>query len=311
VGEIMPPDPYIWAKGRIKNLVEKIDILKTDGLLTAPGQIWSIKKLLALDYYIASTHVIFKKYFNNWYYVDTHCGSGLIGFNDDVLKLERFPGSPLIATLRNSKNPFTDYLLSDLDQNSVSALKTRLVKIKPLVGNKSYDIQTRSFAGSVSEIKKYEKWGNAFLIFIDPVGYTELEWDLMKQLLSIEKADIFLTFMSYSIALNRKNALPGTESEKTFDLVYGTQDWRQVEGQEDLLEVYLKQIRTLKKNVSVIPVFRTGENKLYDLIFATNSDGAGDIMDYIKKLMTLVTTELIESALQVATKKSKDLTEFF
>jgi len=107
-------DPYDWTKNRISYLVQKIELIKKDTRKVSSGQIWSIKKLLALDYYIASTHAIFKKNFNNWYYVDTHCGSGLIGFEDELLKNEKFPGSPLIATLRNKINPFSDYIMSDI-----------------------------------------------------------------------------------------------------------------------------------------------------------------------------------------------------
>ena len=76
-------DPYDWTKKRISYLINKIELVKKDGEHVSPGQIWSIKKLLALDYYIASTHNIFKKNFDNWYFVDTHCGSGLIGFEDE------------------------------------------------------------------------------------------------------------------------------------------------------------------------------------------------------------------------------------
>lgn len=96
----MPKDPYQWTKERTSYLIEKIELVKNDGDIISAGKIWSIKKLLALDYYIASTHAIFKKNFDYWYYVDTHCGSGVIGFEEDeLLKLERFPGSPLIAPL--------------------------------------------------------------------------------------------------------------------------------------------------------------------------------------------------------------------
>ena len=77
---------------------------------------------------------------------------------------------------------------------------------------------------------------------------------------------------------------------------------------KELLDVYLKQIKTLKEFVEVIPIFRTGENKLYDLIFASsNPSGAGSVMTYIKGIIDNVTTELIEDALKVSTKKTTDL----
>lgn len=308
----MPKDPYDWAEERISFLIEKIDLIKNDGGMTSPGRIWSIKKLLALDYYIASTHAIFKKNFDDWYYVDTHCGSGMIGFDDDeLLKLERFPGSPLIAALRNKQKPFSDYFLSDIDKNSVLVLNDRLKKLKVFVGNRNYSPAVRSFSDSAKEIKRMESWGKVFLIFVDPEGYSDLQWIDVKQLLSIDRADVFITFMSYGIALNRPHAQQGTESEKTFDNVFGTTEWRECSNQSELLELYLKQIRTLKEYVEVIPIFRAGENKLYDLIFASNNPkGAGSVMAYIKRIMDKVTTELIEDAIKVATKKTSDLDQW-
>lgn len=305
----MQKDPYDWAKERIGYLIEKIDLIKNDSQIVSPGRIWSIKKLLALDYYIASTHAIFKKNFDDWYYVDTHCGSGVIGFEDNkLLKMERFPGSPLIAALRNTRNPFSDYFLSDISAESISVLNERLRRLKIHVGNRNYNPVVRSFSDTVQEIKNRESRGKIFLAFIDPMGYTELQWKDVSKLLSIKKADVFITFMSYGVALNRPHALPGTKDEKTFDNVFGTSEWRKCSNQTELLDVYLKQIKTLKEFVEVIPIFRTGENKLYDLIFASsNPSGAGSVMTYIKGIMDNVTTELIEDALKVSTKKTTDL----
>jgi len=306
-------DPYDWTKNRISYLVQKIELIKKDTRKVSSGQIWSIKKLLALDYYIASTHAIFKKNFNNWYYVDTHCGSGLIGFEDELLKNEKFPGSPLIATLRNKINPFSDYIMSDISEESINVLKERLVKLKDYVGDRSYSPETRSFSETAQIVKdKDSGWGNVFLIFIDPTGYTDLQWKDIEKLLSIEKADIFITFMSYSVALNRPHALKHEEGAKTFDSVFGTEDWRKCTNQDELVDLYMKQIRTKKEFVEEIPIFRAGENKLYNLIFASsNPTGAGSVMTYIKGIMDNVTTELIEDALKVATNKKQDLDPWF
>lgn len=303
-------DPYDWAKERISCLIDKIELVKKDGKLVSPGQIWSIKKLLALDYYIESTHNIFKKNFDKYYFVDTHCGSGLIGFeNDKILKNERFPGSPLIAALKNDANPFTDYLFSDNSSESIDVLKNRLIKLKGRVGGKKYNPQVRSFSETSSIIKEMDSgWGNVFLIFIDPTGYIDLQWKDIEKLLSIEKADIFINFMSSFVAINRPLALKYEKTAKSFDDVFGTSDWRKCTNQDELVELYKNQIRTKKEFVEEIPIFRTGENKLYHMIFASNnSAGAGNIMKYIKEIMDNITTELIGDALKVATKNTVDL----
>ncbi len=301
-------DPYDWVKERITYLVRKIEPVKKDGKIVSPGKIWSIKKVLALDYYIVSTHAIYRKNFEYWYFVDTHCGSGMIGFDEKPLDNEKFPGSPLIATLRNSNNPFSDYFLSDTSEESINALKNRLSKLKDYVGNRTYSPEVRSFSETAEIIKNKDAWGNIFLIFIDPAGFKDLQWKDLEKLLSIDKADIFITFMSYGVALNRPHAHEKEESGKIFDNVFGTPDWRKCNNQDELVDLYIRQIKTKKEYVENIPIFRAGENKLYDLIFASsNPTGAGSVMTYIKGIIDNVTTELIEEALKVATDNKEDL----
>ncbi len=72
--------------------------------------------------------------------------------------------------------------------------------------------------------------------------------------------------------------------------------------------MYKNQIRTKKEFVEEIPIFRTGENKLYSMIFASsNTTGAGNVMKYMKGIIDNVTIELIEDALKVATNNKTDL----
>jgi hypothetical protein len=89
-------DPYIWTKDRLEKLLSKIEKIKKDGLKLSPGDIWSIKKFFVIDFCIGGFVPIFKKYFKEYYYVDTHCGTGLIKFAEKELKEERFPGSARI-----------------------------------------------------------------------------------------------------------------------------------------------------------------------------------------------------------------------
>ena len=70
-------------------------------------------------------------------------------------------------------------------------LDSGLKKLKVRVGSQDYRPVARSFADTVRFVKEHEKFGTAFLIFIDPVGFSEIRWDLMELLLSIKTADIF------------------------------------------------------------------------------------------------------------------------
>ncbi|MCH7647866.1 MAG: hypothetical protein IIA83_04590, partial [Thaumarchaeota archaeon] len=101
----MVDDYHQWCKDHTSYLYEKIQILKNDRLLPSTGNIWSIKKLLFLDYYIAGFVKIIKSpksKFKKLFFVDTHCGSGLIKLEDE-LEGEVFPGSPMVAALRAEK----------------------------------------------------------------------------------------------------------------------------------------------------------------------------------------------------------------
>lgn len=303
-------DAYVWSKDKLSILVSKIDLIKNDGELTSPGQIWSIKKLLALDYCIEGFVTIFRKYFKKWYYVDTHCGSGLIGFEDE-LSGERFPGSPIIAALRSIDYPFTDYLLSDIDTNSITALDHRLRTLRPMIGSHAHNLQVRSFEDTVNLVESMQQYGTSFLIFIDPQGFSEIRWNLMERLLRIRTADIFFTFMTPYIAMQRTNAESDPAYEPTLNEFFGDQTWRGQSNGSELLDRYIEKIRQFKDYVFDIPVFRAGESRLYDVIIATNSKGAGNIIDYARKIMETTSTELIKDAFKVVTNKSVDLSKWF
>ena len=307
----MKEDPYDWSKRKIEFLVDKINPIKDDKMKTSPGQIWSIKKLLVLDYCIQGFVVIFRKYFEKWVYVDTHCGTGLIGFEEEDLKDERFPGSPLIATFNSNDHQFTDYYFCDEDFESISALNTRLDTLKPILGSKNFNVIQRDFSATVLNLESRSHHNEGYFVFVDPQGFSEIKWNLMERLLKIRTADIFLTFMTPFIAMNRTNAENNESHAQTMTEFYGDNEWSQCNGTDELLEAYIKKIKKYKKNVFNIPVFRQGEIRLYDIIIATNSNGAGNIVLDAQKIMDVTTTELITNALKVVTNKADDLTKWF
>lgn len=306
-------DPYPWAKKRISLLVNQVNTIKTDSLKTSPGQIWSIKKLLILDYYISSYVKIMRNQpkFDSWCYVDTHCGTGLINFEESDLKDEIFPGSPIIASLRNPKFPFTEYFMSDIDEESIQTLKQRLVNLKPSVGTESYNPVVRSFEDTVSFVEGKKRFGRGFLIFVDPVGFKEMKWELMERLLRIETADVFFTFMTHAIARHRSNVETGNAYEKSMDDFYGNSDWSEYTEGNDLLKLYIQKIRRFKEHVFVIPVFQMGEKKLYDIIIATNSNGGRNVINDGSRVMNATTTEMIRDACKVLANKSTEITKWF
>ena len=304
--------PYDWSKNRIKILVDGVQTLKNDGLNLSPGDLWSIKKLLLLDYYVKPFVTIIKKNnFTNWYYVDTHCGPGLIGFQGKDLENERFPGSPLIAALRGKEYHFHEYIFSDIKEEEVSLLKERLSRLKPLTGDLKYSFNPTGFEKTVALIETKKARGNAFLIFIDPTGFKEITWKLMKRLLNIETADIIFTFMTYAIAFNKSKACGDTTIAQLIDAFFGNSDWNGCENGEALAESYRRQMLKYKRYAYIIPVYKAGESIVYHMIIATNSKGGSNVFDDARKIMDVTTTEVFRDALKVISGKTKDLTEYF
>ena len=302
------PDPYKWAKCRIKLLLDEIRPLRDDQGPVSPGDMWSIKKILVLDYYLGASQPIFKKHFPEWCYVDTHCGSGMFKVeqadaNSDML----FPGSPLIALLRPDGKHYTKYLLSDSNVAAVDALRGRLSKLGVTTGNRC-ETAVRDFEQTSKLVKRMEKWGRAFVVNVDPAGF-KLAWSDLERILSVDKADVFVTLMIYGIRLGRPHA-QGADGgmAATFDSMFGSNKWKDCSNSDDLTRLYMQQIETKKRYVEKLPVFATRGGALYQLIFASNNKGgAGRIMDYTKKMADRVTTAMITDAVGVATNKGQDL----
>ena len=308
----MVDDYHQWCKDHTSYLYEKIQILKNDRLLPSTGNIWSIKKLLFLDYYIAGFVKIIKSpksKFKKLFFVDTHCGSGLIKLEDE-LEGEVFPGSPMVAALRAEKYPFTDYLFSDIDQNLIDALAKRLKANNTLVGKRDYNPQVLDFNDAVENAVKLYQWGTAFLFFIDSMGYKEIKWNSMQKILNIETADIIFTFMTYTIERNRPIADENDKTAQTFDEFFGGSEWRKFKTGPELLKLYRKKLESTGKNTYVIEVFKEGENKLYDIIFVSRSQGGANVVDYVTNVLKFVDTELIHGIFEIISNKTRPITDF-
>lgn len=308
----MVTDHHQWCKDHTGYLYKKIQILKNDDLQTSPGNIWSLKKLLFLDYYIAGFVKIIKSpnnKFKKLFFVDTHCGTGLIKF-DGGLEGEYFPGSPLVAALRAEQFTFTDYLFSDIDANSIKVLSERLKKNKALVGNRDYEPQKLDFNDAIDNAIKKQEWGTAFLFFIDSVGYKEIKWTSMEKILHIDTADIIFNFMTYTIDRNRAIAETNEATAKRFDDFFGGSEWRKYHTGPELLELYRKKLESTGKHTEVIEVFKKGENKLYDIIFVSRSSGGSNVVDFASGILKHIDTEMIRGIFEIISNKTRPITDF-
>jgi len=302
-----------WTKAHIKELMDKISLIKNDGLDISPGNIWSVKKLLVLDYYLPSFVSIMNPNngFFNRYYVDPFCGSGLIKVGSVSLKSERFPGSAMIAALHSQESPFTDFLLSDKSKDAIDALRKRLIVNVNQVGSRAFNPAVMLFEDAISNMESLVKRGNAFLVFIDPTGFKDVKWSLMQKILRIQTADIIFTFMTYSILKNKPIAEQKAGTKQSLTEFFGTDEWQFYDSGEALMNLYKERMETFGKQVYVIPVHLEGDNVLYHMLIATRSPVGGKIITSVMKRMEIITTELIQSSFEVVTRKQEVMTKYF
>jgi three-Cys-motif partner protein len=276
--------------------------------------IWSIKKLIALDYYIDSYVKILKKNdFKSWYYVDPFSGSGLIKIDNNFI----FPGSPLIPLFKTEKYPFHKYILSDYNSKYVQSLKKivaeKINKSNASKQNFNIDIQNQDCNSLIQKIftgTKPNNWMNqSYLVFLDPFGWN-IKWASMERILNSGPVDIIFTFMTWGIKWN----MTMEKSKTTLNDFFGDKEWQSIENNTEIVGYYCDKIKRFgyknKYKTYTIDVTTTSGNT-YNLILASQSPGAGNVFTDLQKRVNEVTTDCLEDAFNVTVGKTTDLTKFF
>jgi len=125
--------------------------------------------------------------------------------------------------------------------------------------------------------------------FIDPFGFSGVPFEVVKNILSLPRTEIFFTFMTRDI--NRFLGIP--QVEKHLDALYPTSEWRDICNMRDwqerdraLLNLYIKSLREVA-GVKYAWAFRVCMDEkyqtLYYLIHATNHFHGLKIMKDIMK----------------------------
>jgi three-Cys-motif partner protein len=284
---------YEWTKDRIIRLCERVNRWKDEeGVITPKHDVWSIKKLLILDSYIKPfVEILRSNEFRSWYYVDPFCGSGLLRLK----KKHLFPGSPLIPIFKFEEFPFDGYYLSDTDKAYTSALCERIGQI-PEITNANIEISEFPFQHAISKLfsgNKPEYWkSNAYLVFLDPYGF-QVDWKSMELMLRSGPVDIIFTFMTSPINWNRSIK----HTEKSLSSLFGSDDWRQLRSEEEFVNHYCNKITQFGytnkyKTFSIAVEYLEGHR--YDVILASQSPGAANVLRDIKKGLSHVSTDMLE-----------------
>jgi hypothetical protein len=113
-----------WLQSKFGRLVEMTKIVSEEcqGQYSEPAYgFWSLKKEIALMYWIWPFLQIANQHFDSYYYVDLFAGSGLMKANSDY-----FVGSPIVAigsTLPDKK--FKEYFCLEIDKSRQGRIRKK------------------------------------------------------------------------------------------------------------------------------------------------------------------------------------------
>src|SRR5581483_4289239 len=292
------PDDYLWTKKRIGLLYDNVKEWTDDVLdSTDKHDVWSMKKLMALDYYMGPFCQIMRSHgFKELFYVDPFSGTGLI----PILEKHRFPGSSLIPLFRHQEFPFDTYHLSDINEGYLNALSKRVARAKN--GRTiNVSITKRSFKDTVDALftgTRPPDWkSRGYLVFLDPYGFEAVDWNSMKKILSSGAVDIIFTFMTWAIVWNRNNS----NSLSSLNQFFGDTEWQRLQSAEDLLSHYCGKIQQFgysrRYKTHTIDVVKDGGHS-YHLILATQSPGGANVLKDLKEKVMAVTTQRLRDAFE-------------
>jgi len=284
-----------WLAGKLDRILEMTKIVSEQ----CPGQFepdygfWSLKKEIALMYWVWPFLQIASKNFKSYYYIDLFAGSGLV-----KAESEYFVGSPLVAicsTLPDKK--LNQFICFEVDETRKNALEKRAA-----IAAKHFETCCPKIFNSdcnqklehvLEEFCPSDR--SCYLAFIDPEGI-DLKWTTLQKLLVHGKGDIILNFPTSGIIRN----IPLERSKRKLSAFFGDKSWREIPpNSDDLIQNYMNKIAVYRKAVDNMAVVDESNHRLYDLIFATNSKGMNNVLSDLKAKLERIKTKHIRNILQV------------
>lgn len=314
----MAKDPWPTIKESLIKLRRHLSGFKDEEeVITSKHDLWSIKKLVVLRYYLYPFFEILR---NNGYkkihYVDLFSGSGFLKIKGKIM-----PGTPLVTLLttkeffENKKNyVFDEYHLSDINKKYVVALNER---IKTLSGDipSSIVAQQLDFTSDVDQIfsgkspKFEERKENAYLVVLDPFGF-QIDWEHLTKILKSGAVDVFITFPTTMASWNQNKE----QSAEALTKMYGSNDWVTCESEDAFLKMYCEKIEKVpvewRQFKTTTLTVRTSNGK-YHLICASRSPGAESVFSSMQKKFDAVDNDLLASVFDAAVGGKQTLEDFF
>lgn len=237
-----------------------------------------------MDPHTEVKHAIFKRYLEAWIpilskYHDVNIIDGFAGPGEYKNGKE---GSPVIAirTLIEHKIQITSdvlFIFIEKDKKRCDCLEKKLSNFN-LPDNVRYDCVCGKFkeviTGILSDLKKSKAKLAPTFVFIDPFGFTDFPFELIKNIMDSGKCEVLINFMFEDI--NRFIELP--QNEKSMQKLFGVDKWKNIKGNKDpsqrliaLHGLYKIQLEKIAKHVISFKMKNKFNKVDYFLFFATNS----------------------------------------
>jgi three-Cys-motif partner protein len=280
-----------------------------EGQITEPEYgFWSLKKEIALMYWIWPFLQIASQNFDSFYYVDLFAGSGLMKAGSNF-----FVGSPLVAvcsTLPDKK--FSQYILLEKDKSRKEVLEKRASAAAANIGTYCPKVFNADCNLELENIMKEHcpTGKTCYLAFVDPEGFSDLKWTTLRKLLSHGKGDVILNFPTSPIIRN----FGLLQSQHALTDFFGDDKWLRINPTPDnLINYFMSKIANIdgyKRAVDNLPVLDESNHRLYDLIFATGSSGMKNVTSDLKTKLEKIKTKNFREINEVIVGQQKQLTIF-
>lgn len=260
---------------------------------------WAVIKLAFHAYFVDVYSGIIKANFTKSYYVDVFSASGLdkIDATGDII----LGSAPIADRVPKTGKKFDKIILIEKNPGSVAALR----KILPNAVVIDKDANTEGIDAALGEFKEP---GIPFLAFVDPEGLA-IDWAPLSTLLA-KWCDVIVKYEPTSVRriVGSSSAQPGHAN--ALDRYFGTREWRNCNDDQELLNLYVRQISRFKD--VVIPIRVNGSptgNFHYYVIFAarktSGSQGWIDAINRAKEYIEKATSDDAERFLGIYSGKQE------
>jgi len=285
-----------WLKAKLRELTELkvVEKLCQVSNIHYKAHTWTSLKLLALAYWVSIYTKIISKRYSNYWYLDLLAGPGtdLISETGDVIV-----GSPFIAHFF-AQRPFSRYIFIELDGSRFRALKARV---------EALGIRASVYPADCNDVVRALKLNaDHMLIFVDCEGL-EVHWNTIDRLLQ-RPSDLLLLFQTQELNRSLGRGKQGLGDEKRLTSFMGDESWREAEGAEEFLAMYMEKLRGYRKYVEGIKI----RGRLqYDLVLACKPGPYTRAWVYLKNRLERVADKDVELVLRLLRGEVKVLDEFF